>query len=230
MFKEEEFPEAFNKTTLHIIFKGKGNKETLSDNRFIHSKEWWPRAAESIIVEEGLKGALVGGSSVYQIGGQPGHRSEELMFVLKSIVAKQRKLGRMIILQSFDISKFFDKETIEDAVVTCLKRGADPKAVRLWFKLNQHTRIQVKTGAGRTRYADVGAVVGQGMLGGGLVSQAVLDEGVMEHLPHGEQSQIEYGGLPLAPLMWLDDFISSTEQLDKARYINFKVDYLIKQK
>ena len=88
MFKEEEFPEAFNKTTLHIIFKGKGNKETLSDNRFIHCKEWWPRVAESIIVEEGLKGALVGGSSVYQIGGQPGHRSEELMFVLKSIVAK----------------------------------------------------------------------------------------------------------------------------------------------
>ena len=38
MFREEEFPEAFNKTTLHIIFKGKGNKETLSDNRFIHCK------------------------------------------------------------------------------------------------------------------------------------------------------------------------------------------------
>ena len=30
--------------------------------------------------------------------------------------------------------------------------------------------------------------------------------------------------------MWLDDFISSTKQLDKARHINSKVDYLIKQK
>ena len=30
--------------------------------------------------------------------------------------------------------------------------------------------------------------------------------------------------------MWLDDFINNTEQLEKARHINVKVDYLIKQK
>ena len=45
---------------------------------------------------------------------------------------------------------------------------------------NAETNIQVRTGAGMTRYGNVGAVVGQGMLGGALVSQAVLDEGVME--------------------------------------------------
>ena len=107
------------------------------------------------------------------------------MFVFKSIVAKYRSQGKVVIIQSYDVSKFFDKEMMEDAILCCLRRGADPKAVRQWFKLNENTRIQVRTGAGTTRFQDVGAVVGQGMLGGALVSQAVLDEGVGEHLPPG---------------------------------------------
>ena len=165
------------------------------------------------MVEEGLKRPLIEGSSVFQIGGQPGHRSEELMFVLKSLVARLRKQGKMVILQAYDISKFFDKERIEDAAITCLNRGADPKAVRLWVKLNQNTKIQVWTGAGMTKKANVGAVVGQGMLGGALASQGVLDEAVMEHLPPGEPSQMEYGDVSMAPLMWMEDFISSTDTI-----------------
>ena len=50
-----------------------------------------------------------------------------------------------------------------------------------------------------TYFTEVGAVVGQGMIGGALVSQAVLDEGVTEHLPPGGDIQAEYGDVPLAP-------------------------------
>ena len=186
--------------------------------------------AEGLVVEDGLKYPLIQGSSIYQIGGQPGHRSEELLFVLKSVVARSREQGKMIILQSYDIAKFFDKEMIEDAVLTCKKRGADPKATRLWFKLNSNTTIRVRTGAGETRAGDVGAVVGQGMLGGALVSQAVLDEGVMEHLAPGGELQMEYGDVPLAPLMWMDDVMNPAESLDKAREVNLKVNFLLKQR
>ena len=72
----------------------------------------------------------------------------------------------MVIIQGYNISKYFDKERLEDGVLSCLKRGADPKAVRLWYKLNEDTRIQVRTGAGMTCVGEVGAVIGQGMIGG----------------------------------------------------------------
>jgi hypothetical protein len=85
-------------------------------------------------------------SSIYQIGGQPGHRADELLFVMKSIIAQHRKIGKPLIIQCWDLSKYFDKEMIEDAILTCYKRKVNPKAVRLWHKLNQDTRIQVKTG------------------------------------------------------------------------------------
>ena len=63
---------------------------------------------------------------------------------------------------------------IEDVFLTSLKRGANPKSIRIWYKLNEGNRIQVRTGAGLSKYAEVGAVVGQGTIGGALGSQAVL--------------------------------------------------------
>ena len=114
--------------------------------------------------------------------------------------------------------------------MTCRKQKADPKAVRLWFKLNENTNIQVRTGVGLTKYGRVGAVVGQGMLGGALVSQAVLDEGVIEHLPPGGELQLKYGEVPQAPLMWIDGVLNATDKIQKARRVNEKMDFLLKQR
>ena len=127
-----------------------------------------------------MKKPLAEGSSMYQIGGQPGHRAEKLIFSIKSITSKYRSQGRCVILQTSDLSKIFDKEMMEDAILTSCKRGADSKACRLWYKMNEGTRIRVRTGAGMSEFTDVGAVVGQGTLGGALVSQAVLDDGISE--------------------------------------------------
>ena len=95
--------------------------DNLSDNRFVHCKEWFPRVAEALVVEEALKAVLVEGSSIYQIEGQPSHRSEELLFIQKSITSKYRQEGQCLVIQSYDVSKYFDKELIEVGVLTCLK-------------------------------------------------------------------------------------------------------------
>ena len=72
--------------------------------------------------------------------------------------------------------------------------------------------------------------MGQEMLGGALVSQAVLDDGVMEHLAPGVELQMEYGDVPLAPLMWTDDIMNPAVCLEKARKVNLKVNFLLKQR
>ena len=231
MFKDETFPSEFQDTTLHMIFKGgKGRKENLSDNRFIHSKPWFPRLVEGLVVEGGLRKPLVEKSSIFQIGGQPKHQSGELVFAMKSIIAKHMAERKMVIIQCYDISKFFDKERIEDAILTCLKRKADPKAVRLWYKMNEKTRIQVKTGAGLSDWGEVGAVLGQGTLGGALISQAVLDEGVSEHFVPGGEGELEYGDVAIAPFMFQDDLIHGAKSIEDARKANAKVNIIMKER
>ena len=74
MIKKEEISSEFRKTTLHMIYKGKGKREDLSKNRFIHSKSWFPRLVEGLVVEGALKKPLVEKSSIFQIGVQPNHQ------------------------------------------------------------------------------------------------------------------------------------------------------------
>ena len=105
----------------------------------------------------------------------------------------------------------------------------DPKARRLWYKLNQDTRVCVRTGAGMSEYADVGAVVGQGTIGGALDSQAVLDEGISEQFSPGGGDELNYGGVPMAPLMFQDDLIHSTEGVKQARIASTKLNIVLKQ-
>ena len=114
-------------------------------------------------------------------------------------------------------SKYFDKEMMEDAILACKERGADPKAIRLWHKLNDKTEIYVKTGVGLTEYTEVGAVVGQGTMGGALVSQAVLDEGTKELFVPGDKNEINYGSVPMAPCLFQDDIKHGANDLEKAR-------------
>ena len=228
-----------------MIYKGKGKREELSNNRFIHCKDWLARAAEGLVVTDGLKSFLLAGSSIYQVGGQPGHRPDEMVFVLKSLIAKRRKERKQVVLQCYDVAKFFDKEMIEDGVRTCLRRGAGAPAVRLWYKLNQDTRIKVRTAAGVTEEGEVGAVVGQGTIGGALVSQAVLDDAVMDsflpagspvlsaggsELSAGSSELLQYGTIPVAPLMWVDDMLNPCETLAQARQANSKVNTLLKER
>ena len=128
-----------------------------------------------------------------------------------------RNQGKLIIIQSYDLAKLFDKENIEDAILTCINRGADLKACRLWYKLNDGTKIRVQTGAGMTKYAEAGALVGQGTIGGALVRQGVLDEGISGQFSPGGEDEMNYGSVPVSPLIFMDDIIHCAEGVEEAR-------------
>ena len=70
------------------------------------------------------------------------------------------------------------------------RRGVHPKVCRLWAKLNI-TRIQVRTGVGNTEKEDIGAVIGQGTIGGAIASQGSLDDGIRGQFM-GSQEELRY--------------------------------------
>ena len=118
---------------------------------------------------------------------------------------------------------------IEDALLTCYKRGANPKSVRLWSKLNENTQIKVRTGVGESGSVNVGAVVGQGTIGGALVSQAVLDEGVKDHFDPGGNDELNYGQVAIGPCMFQDDLIHPSTTTTRAREASRKMNQVMKK-
>ena len=80
-----------------------------------------------------------------------------------------------------------------------------------------------------SEFTDAGAVVGQGTLGGALVSQAVLDKGISEQFAPGGGDELTYGSVPIAPIIFQDDVIHGAEGVEEARTANKRMDIVVKK-
>ena len=199
----EEFPKRMQKTTLHMIWKRKGQQEVMKNNRFIHMKDYLARTCEAMVVGM-IKEKMFEQSTVFQIGGQAGHFIEEHLFSIKSLIGLMEEQGRGVILTLVDIIAFFDRENILDVMDTMDSMGVNRKAARLWYLLNEKTEIRVKTAVGLTDSAEVGALVGQGSSGAAVASQAMIDEGLRQHFA-GSGDEAYYGRVRFETAAFQDD-------------------------
>ena len=95
------------------------------------------------MVVEKFKPVVLENMSKFQIGGKPGHRPAEHLFVVKSCIALFEMLGKTLIVQLNDFKKFFDREGLRDGMDALYSAGIDNKLYRLWFQLNQNTTTKV---------------------------------------------------------------------------------------
>ena len=78
----------------------------------------------------------------------------------------------------------------------------NPKNYRVWYKLNQNTVIQVKTGGGcMSAQGLAGPVTGQGAGGSALASALNLDLGLHSYF-QGSRDEECYGNIRLQPLSY----------------------------
>ena len=187
IWKEEVKPQQWRNTVIIQLYKGKGETFDYNCQRNIHTKEDTPKLFEGIVVDKS-KQKLVDNCSKYQIGGIPGHRSQEHLFTVKSVISLYSLLNIPIILQLFDISKYFDQEILKDAMDTLYTYGIKGKLYRLWYELYRDAQIRVKTGAGMTAVEATGDNVAQGSIGGAILSLCSLDKTVTNYFPEVQLS------------------------------------------
>ena len=203
MIMREKFPEPFNETILHQIFKGVGMQQVLNNNRYIHCKTWLPKTCDFLVIDQ-MKSVIVEKTSTFQVGGIIKHRPQEHIFTLKSVIAAQLHQNKDVIFQIYDIKRYFDKENLRDALNNLHRAGIDPKLYRLWYKLNQNTKIKVKTPVGLSDEGGVGECIGQGSGGGAIVSAINLDMDMEDFFRHSKDEMC-YGSIRLQPLQFQDD-------------------------
>ena len=82
------------------------------------------------------------------------------------MMEESKKMG---IINTYDMEKFFDKESLIDIMFT-LRRKADisDKDYRMWFKLNEDTELAVRTSVGESKTELIKNSVGQGSYGAAL--------------------------------------------------------------
>ena len=224
IIEKETIPQVFRNTTLHQIWKRKPGtkKEDLKANRYIHCKEWLPRTVEAIVVKE-MDQHIQKATSIFQIGGKAGHRPQEHLFCVKSIIARNVIMKKkLIILVCYDITGFFDKEVLVDAMDELHCIGVDPRAYRLFYGLNESTRVRVRTGCGYSDWGEVGELLGQGSGGAAKVSALNLSR-KLDNGFEGSEELAKYGSVKQQPYSFQDDVLIPVDNIEGLLAVNVKM-------
>ena len=160
VWETEDLPDVWSKSTLVQLYKGKGSKQDLQSYRFIHMKEDIPKFFGNLVMGC-AKEKLLANMSRYQIGTKTGHRAQEHLFVIKSVISLHLKFNKALILSTWDISKFFDSECLIDVMNELYRNELRGKLYRLVYLMNQNTRIKVSTPVGVTEERDTGKDYGK---------------------------------------------------------------------
>ena len=114
------------------MFKCKGESDEFGIQRNIHTKCEIPKLfghtvmskAKEIIIENMIK---------FQIGNKTGHRAQEHLFTLKSIISLFMMFDLPMLMKLYDISKFIDRESLRDGMNSIYNCGIKGKLYRLIF-------------------------------------------------------------------------------------------------
>ena len=141
----------------------------LVNHRSIYLKDWKPRLIEELLTEK-MKENILNSGTKFQIGGVLGHRIEEHLIVLKSLIQEKMRKKEGGVVQLVDFKNFFDSERLRAIMISLNHANVNKKAYRCWFKMNETMVISVDTPVGRTNEATVHEIVPQGSGGAALAS------------------------------------------------------------
>ena len=110
-----------------------------------------------------MKPRILEKSSMFQVGGQPGHSAHEHINSIKSVWQMMEMMDMGLIITLVDIEAFFDKENIYDVMQTLSDIGVNKNAARVWFNLNENTEMSVRTAGGVSETVKVGDCIGHGL-------------------------------------------------------------------
>ena len=96
-----------------------------------------------------MKADISSAGTRYQLGECPGMRTVFHLFVVKSNIMMKLRSKQSVIMTFLDLIKFFDKQSLVDACDALYQAKVNQKLFRCWYKLNENTEIEVRTGAGK---------------------------------------------------------------------------------
>ena len=228
VWKLETKPEQWRITKIIQLYKGSGSRNELSNLRNINTKEETPKLFGNIVTNL-AKPNIISSMTKFQIGTKPGHCAQEHLFVLKSIIGLYVFYGIAVIVQLHNISKFFDREMLRDAMDALYNRGTRGKLYRLLYELNQVTIVKVKTAVGDSEEEDTGEGLGQGTNEGALISASSIDYTVNQQFENSPY-EISYGEAALQPMLFQDDLSRMSLTPENAQMGNILMEAVMESK
>ena len=208
---EEEAPPQWNQGIITNVWKGKGDREKMENQRGITVSSSIGTIAEEVINRRLVKTIKF---TQAQAGGQKGASTTDHVFILRNIMEISKKEGRHLLISYFDVKKAYDRADMDDMLYTIHKNGFSGKIWRLTKSLNVGLTARVKTKAGLTREFERNT---GGKQGGKLMvpMYAKTMDTAAEEMDEAPNIGIKIGDQKIPCLIFMDDLVSMAEGYDQ---------------
>ena len=211
-----EIPEECKITYLTKIYKGKGPRDELSSNRFVHGKDFFPKLIEKVIVTK-VEKLVRKKTPEIQIGGQPskGTRDHLLRCILTMREFKRKKEPLIFVL--VDISKCFDKVRLLDLIYEGLKMGCNEAVLEYIYDFSNEMFIRLR-GMGRDDMErKIVDTAGQGTDYACLMISYVMGKAVDDNVKvNNYEDSPRIDNIIIKPCLFVDDINSINDSYEKA--------------
>ena len=213
IWTEEVMPCCWNMGNITSIWKGKGDKEKLTNHRGITTSP-----AIGTIMDTLLDSRIehIVPMTQAQGGGKKGASTYDHLFIVRAIIEISIKEKRPTFLTFYDVSKAYDNVDNYDMLSTMWEKGLRGKAWRLLFNLSTKLKASVKTRYGNTREInmEIGGKQGSRLTGRmfGKLMDLLAEE--MEAEKEGFKFTADF---MIAVLLWVDDVVSSVEGVENQK-------------
>ena len=204
---EETTPKQWNMGVITNVWKGKGDREIMTNQRGITVSSSISTIAEEILTNRISKKTQF---TQAQAGGRKDGSTTDHVFTLRNIITIAKKERRNIIVTFYDVVKAYDQADMDDMCYSMYKSGIKGKLWRLMKAINEDLKAKIKTKAGLTR--EISRVMG-GKQGGKLMVTmfAKTMDNMAEDMMTDDQLGIQIGEGSIAAQLYMDDATTFAE-------------------
>ena len=210
VWKEEQIPDKWNKGEITSLWKGKGDRELLTNHRGITVSSSFGTILEEHIDKQIEKTVPY---TQAQGEGKRGASTCDHLFILRAMIDIALRQKRPTYITFFDVSKAYDNVDVEDMLVTMWEKGLKGKIWRILKNMSQNQKASIKTRFGSTREInmEIGGKQGSRLTGRMFSKMMDLLSEEVEESDEGFRIAID---LVIGVLLWVDDVVTCVDGIE----------------
>ena len=212
MKQENKIPDFVKMADISTIYKGRGEKCNLKNDRGIFIVSIFRNILMRMIYIDKYS-SLDSSISDAQVGGRKGRSVRNHIWVLNAVICDilSKKKKTPVDLQIFDYKECFDSLWLEECMNDMYKGGVQDDKFPLLYNMNKHVNVAVRTPVGKSNRGDITNAIIQGDVIGPMFCGKQVDEIGKECLENNKYNYKYKGEVNIPPLIMIDDLITVSE-------------------
>ena len=172
--ESSEIPEQWNYVDISTIYKNKGKMKDLKNQRGIFLTAVAYKLFEKLMVNrmEDVTKRI----NLLQAGGRKNRSTCDQTFIMRCLINHALYIGKKLYITCYDYKQCFDKLWLQEAVLSMHKLGLSNEYANLILKLNETSKISIKTPFGKTERFEEKFITKQGTVLGPTLCGCSLGE------------------------------------------------------